>query len=91
MTESHSMPAPASSDARQAAISLIEQRSLVERLARDMRLASGNELPHSFCIVQVQRQLAKGWKTSALDDTTAHLASRQQHPRSVFHSWAMKE
>ncbi|WP_223218004.1 hypothetical protein [Rhizobium wenxiniae] len=90
MTASNSMPrsvAPVEGDADSRALSKSE---LIDRLATEMRVKSGGELPLSFCIAQVKRQLAglQPGSTSA-DDKPAIPVNPPAG--SVFHSWAMRD
>lgn len=89
MTTSNSMPrsvAPVEGDANRT----LSKSELIDRLAMEMRAKSGGELPLSFCIAQVKRQLA-GFKpdASASDENPS---MRVNPPAgSVFQSWAIRD
>ncbi|MND40168.1 hypothetical protein D3C80_309020 [compost metagenome] len=90
MTTSNSMPrsvAPVEGDANSKTPSKSE---LIDRLATEMRVKSGGELPLSFCIAQVKRQLA-GFKpdASATDETPSMPVNPPAG--SVFQSWAIRD
>jgi hypothetical protein len=87
------MPSHLASPAGDADPKLLQQSELIDRLATEMRVASGGELPHSFCVAQVKRQLeGKSSETSAANDKARPSAkSAEAGGRSVFHSWAMPE
>ncbi|MBW6423031.1 hypothetical protein KX729_16355 [Rhizobium sp. XQZ8] len=88
MIASTSMPAP-EAPARQDPPRLLNSPELIERLATEMRARSGGELPHSFCVEQVKRQLAgKSVETGAANAPQMPLRPEQ---RSVFHAWAFSE
>ncbi|MFB9952269.1 hypothetical protein ACFFP0_25790 [Rhizobium puerariae] len=89
MTAPNSMPMPDVSPVRDMSRSL-NTPELIDRLATEMRVRSGGELPHSFCVEQVKRQLAgKAAETSAANDEPARLKTPEQ--TSVFNAWAMPE
>ncbi|GGF85845.1 hypothetical protein GCM10010924_11810 [Rhizobium wenxiniae] len=90
MTASNSMPrsvAPVEGDANSKAPSKSE---LIDRLATEMRVKSGGELPLSYCIAQVKRQLAS-FKPDA--SATHENPSMPVNPPagSVFQSWAIRD
>lgn len=93
MSESKSMPSPAALPPKDDPSRAIEKAELIDRLAREMRVASGGELPHSFCVEQVKRKLAgKSAETAAANSVAALSAKKAQAGGgSVFHSWAMPE
>ncbi len=92
MTLSKSMPSPAPQSAAEDQSRLIDKDELIERMATEMRVGSGGELPHSFCVEQVRRQLAgKQAEASAANDTTAQPTRKAQGGGSVFHAWALPE
>ena len=93
MMESRTTPSPAVSGGNDARHSWVVDRTiLIERLATEMRLGSGNELPHSFCVAQIKRQLSKkDGGTGPTYDTPATSGTRGTSGSSVFHSWAMRE
>ncbi len=87
MTTPNSMP---TSDASSNASRLIETPETIDRLATEMRARSGGELPHSFYVEQVRRQLAgKTVEATAANDEPAQ-DKRDDQP-SVFHAWAMPD
>ncbi len=88
MTASKSMPRPVADGDTNSKI--LEKSELIDRLATEMRTKSGGELPLSFCIAQVRRQLAGIQpETSAANDKAAMPVNTTVG--SVFHSWAMRE
>jgi hypothetical protein len=93
MTESKSMPSPAKLPPKDVQSRLFDTTALVERLASEMRANSGGELPHSFCVEQVKRQLAgKQAETGAANDPAfPSVKTAQAGGRSVFHAWAMPD
>lgn len=93
MTASKSMPSPATPPMSDMDMKAPDQSELVDRLATEMRVKSGGELPHSFCVEQVKRQLAgkaAGQPSSGSQNIppAAQTASRNG---SVFHSWALPD
>ncbi|TWF54586.1 hypothetical protein [Neorhizobium alkalisoli] len=69
----------------------INTPEMIDRLANELRVKSGGELPHAFCVEQVKKQLAgKATETAAANDETAHQKPQDQKA-SVFHSWAISE
>jgi hypothetical protein len=93
MSESKSMPSPAAVPPKDDSNRPIDKAELIERMAREMRVASGGELPHSFCVEQVKRKLAGKTAETAAASSAAALSAKtaQAGGRSVFHSWAMPE
>ena len=90
MTASKSMPLAAGSVEGDAGSKILEKSELIDRLATEMRVKSGGELPLSFCIAQVKRQLTgKQSEPSSGDDKT--VPPPAPHIASVFHSWAMRD
>ena len=86
--ESRTFASPAASGGHDARFPQVVDRTiLIERLATEMRLGSGNELPHSFCVAHIKRQLGKKDAHASLSQDLAHKTSGN----SVFHSWAMRE
>ncbi len=59
----------------------------VERMAWEMRARSGGELPYSFCVEQVKRQLAG--KAAPYDEPV--FGKPPMMPASVFHAWALRD
>ncbi|MCC2610689.1 hypothetical protein [Neorhizobium petrolearium] len=89
MTTPNSMPIPDMSIARDMSRPL-DTPEMIDRLATEMRVKSGGELPQSFCIEQVKRQLSgKFPKASAANDEPAQMKPAEQP--SVFHAWALSE
>lgn len=69
----------------------IDTSEMIDRLANELRVKSGGELPHAFCVEQVKKQLAgKATETAAANDEQAH-QKLQDQKTSVFHSWAISE
>lgn len=93
MSESKSMPSPAALPPKDDPNHPTDKAQLIERMAREMRTASGGELPHSFCVEQVKRKLAGKTAETAAANTAAAFSAKtaQTGGRSVFHSWAMPE
>jgi hypothetical protein len=94
MTRTESIPSPAPLPTTDApAARPMEKSELIERMATEMRVASGGELPLSFCIAQVKRQLAgKQAEASAANDSVASTEKKAKAGRgSVFHSWALPD
>lgn len=89
MPTSNSMPRPVAIEGDAGSIAS-SKSELIDRLATEMRVKSGGELPLSFCIAQVKQQLA-GLKpdASAAHGTTP--VPVNPPASSVFHSWAMRE
>jgi hypothetical protein len=72
---------------------LIETPEMIDRMAAELRARSDTDLPHSFYVEQVRRQLAGEARTrsaAANDDGSIAARSGQAHP-SVFHAWALSE
>ncbi|MCQ1575061.1 hypothetical protein NFO65_30605 [Neorhizobium galegae] len=68
----------------------LDTADMIDRLATEMRARTGGELPHSFYVDQVRRQLAgKSVAMSAANDEAAREKSQEQ--ASVFHAWALSE
>ncbi|MCQ1765759.1 hypothetical protein NOJ28_09475 [Neorhizobium galegae] len=68
----------------------LDTADIIDRLATEMRARTGGELPHSFYVDQVRRQLAgKSVAMSAANDETAR--NKDQEQASVFHAWALSE
>ncbi|MEQ1405140.1 hypothetical protein ABK249_09375 [Neorhizobium sp. Rsf11] len=89
MTTPNSMPIPDVSIAKDMSRPL-DTPEMIDRLATEMRVKSGGELPQSFCIEQVKRQLSgKPAKASAANDEPAQTKPPEQP--SVFHAWALSE
>ena len=66
-----------------------DTQELIDRLATELRAKSDPDLPHTFYVEQVRRQLAgKPVETSAAN---AGPAPAEQDGSSVFRSWAMPE
>ncbi|EUB96955.1 hypothetical protein PMI07_001289 [Rhizobium sp. CF080] len=84
----NSMPMPDASENKDArSLDTIE---MIDRLATELRARTGGELPHSFYVDQVTRQLAgKSVATSAANDEPARERGKEQ--ASVFHAWALSE
>lgn len=72
---------------------LIETPEMIDRMAAELRARSDTDLPHSFYVEQVRRQLAGEARTTsaaANDAGTADQRAGQAHP-SVFHAWALSD
>jgi hypothetical protein len=94
MTASKSMPSPIASPPGGVDAKILQQSELVDRLATEMRVASGGELPHAFCVAQVKRQLeGKSSEKSAANDKSASppKAAAATGDGSVFHAWAHRD
>ncbi len=89
MTPSNSMPRPAATEGDADSIAS-NKSELIDRLATEMRVKSGGELPLSFCIAQVKHQLA-GLKPEASAAHGNPPVPVNPPAGSVFHSWAMRE
>ncbi len=88
MIASTSMPMP-DVPVRTDAPRLLNTPEMIERLATEMRVRSGGELPHLFCVEQVKRQLAgKSIETGAAN---APQIPPKPEQASVFHAWALSE
>ncbi len=94
MVTSRSVPVPAASGPTGPdKTRLIETPEMIDRMAAELRARSDTDLPHSFYVEQVRRQLAgEARQTSAAanDDTSVAVRGGQAHP-SVFHAWALSE
>jgi hypothetical protein len=90
MTASNSMPRPVAPIEGDADSRTPSKSELIDRLATEMRVRSGGELPLSFCIAQVTRQL-DGLQpgASAAADTPSMPVTTPAS--SVFHAWAIRE
>ncbi|MGK9053814.1 hypothetical protein QTA58_17360 [Neorhizobium sp. CSC1952] len=89
MTASNSVPIPHASQSKGAPRPL-DTPGMIDRLATEMRQRSGGELPHSFCVEQVKRQLAgEPVQTAAANDEPAQ--KKPADEASVFHAWALSE
>ncbi|MGK6312458.1 hypothetical protein [Neorhizobium sp. DT-125] len=89
MTASNSVPMPDVSDSK-GTRRFLGTPEMIDRLATEMRARSGGELPHSFCVEQVKRQLSgKPAETAAANDGPVQRKPPEQP--SVFHAWALSE
>lgn len=88
MTTSKSMPRPVANGDVEA--KTLDQSELIDRMATEMRVKSGGELPLSFCIAQVKRQLA-GIQPEASAATNPAVIPAASPAASVFHAWAIRE
>ncbi|WP_117193651.1 hypothetical protein [Rhizobium terrae] len=89
MIASNSVPKPDVPTTRDTLRSL-DTPEMLDRLATEMRARTAGELPHSFYVEQVKRQLAgKQVHTSAANDEPARMRVVEQP--SVFHAWALSE
>jgi hypothetical protein len=67
----------------------LDAPELIDRLATEMRARSAGELPHSFYVEQVRRQLAgKNVQVTAANDEPAQKNAQET---SVFYAWALSE
>lgn len=91
MSDQKSMPSPAAMPPRDDQPRLLDKAELIARLAHEMRVASGGELPLSFCVAQVKRKLAGKHAETAAANGTAALSAKPEKAGggSVFHSWAL--
>jgi hypothetical protein len=86
MSASHNLPLPGKSGTPRP----LDTAEMIDRLATELRVKSGGELPHAFCVEQVKKQLAgQVAETSAANDEQAQKKPGEQ--KSVFHSWAISE
>jgi hypothetical protein len=85
MVTSKSVPVPPK--AEQARI--INTPEMIDRMASDLRARSDADLPHSFYVEQIRRQLAG---QAAANDDAMQQGKRpgEAHP-SVFHAWALSD
>jgi len=89
MIASNSMPVP-DVPVRPDSPRLLNTPEMIERLAMEMRARSGGELPHSFCVEQVKRQLA-GEPVETGAANAPQMPAKASEQSSVFHSWAISE
>ncbi|MCJ9671184.1 hypothetical protein MOV61_13560 [Neorhizobium sp. BETTINA12A] len=88
MMAPNSMPMPEASKDRDSRS--LDTAEMIDRLATEMRARTGGELPHSFYVDQVRRQLAgKSVAMSAANTETAREKGKEE--ASVFHAWAFSE
>lgn len=67
----------------------LKRLALIDRLAIEMRARSAGELPHSFYVEQVKRQIAgRSIQISSANHESAPEIVQQP---SVFHAWALSE
>lgn len=90
MTASNSMPRSVAPIEGDAVSSTPSKSELIDRLATEMRVKSGGELPLSFCIAQVTRQL-DGFKPDASATYNPASIPAATPASSVFHAWAIRE
>ena len=90
MVTSNSVPVPPKAD--QARI--INTTDMIDRKARDLRARSDADLPHSFYVEQIRRQLAgQALAEQAAANSGDPMRTRragEAHP-SVFHAWALSD
>ncbi|WP_046632949.1 hypothetical protein [Neorhizobium galegae] len=88
MMAPNSMPMPDASEDKDARS--LDTAEMIDRLATEMRARTGGELPHSFYVDQVRRQLTgRSVALSAANDEAARVKGQEQ--ASVFHAWALSE
>lgn len=90
MTTSNSMPRPVAPVDGDADSRLLGKSELIDRLATEMRVKSGGELPLSFCIDQVKRQLT-GMQPEASIANDRPSIPVNPSAGSVFQSWAIRD
>ncbi|MDO1582306.1 hypothetical protein [Rhizobium oryzicola] len=61
---------------------------MIDRMAAELRARSDTDLPHSFYVEQIRKQLSGEMKRGAND---ANLSQPGQAHPSVFHAWALSE
>ncbi|MBO3761036.1 hypothetical protein [Ciceribacter sp. L1K22] len=83
-----SSPVPVVDPASERALDAPE---LIERMAAELRTASGSELPLEYFIDQVKRGLAGQETNDSRPQTTETRRAAAGTSPSVFHSWAMPE
>ncbi|MCO5730432.1 hypothetical protein [Rhizobium sp. SSA_523] len=90
MVTSQGVPVQSATDRER----LIETPEMIDRMAAELRARSDTDLPHSFYVQQIRRQLAgearAGERTAANDSGKGANRTGQLHP-SVFHAWALSE
>ncbi|WP_137130341.1 hypothetical protein [Rhizobium sp. FY34] len=89
MVISNSVPVPPNADPAR----IIESPELIDRMAAELRARSDTDLPHSFYVEQIRRQLAGqaiAAQAVANDDPMQTKRAGQAHP-SVFHAWALSD
>jgi hypothetical protein len=75
----------------------IDTPEMIDRMAADLRARSDTDLPHSFYVALVRRQLAGRSAANTQSDTKADKTHGPASTRpgqahaSVFHSWAFSE
>ncbi|MBP2548854.1 DNA-binding beta-propeller fold protein YncE [Neorhizobium galegae] len=88
MPTSHSVAVPREADQARP----LDTPEMINRMAADLRARSDTDLPLSFYVAQVRRQLtgrtpANSQPERAVPETTR---AGEAHP-SVFHSWAFSD
>ena len=87
MVQSNSLP-----KSPQDASHSLDTPELIDRLAAEMRVSSGTDLPHAYYVAQVKLKLA-GNKTTAdkpaNDATLKAKPGSAEHPSAIFHAWAL--
>lgn len=91
MTMSNSVPKPNIPDTTEKR-RILATPEMIDRLATEMRARTGGELPHSFYVEQVKRQLGDRLvETIAANDEPKQAKPKEDDPCSVFHAWALPE
>lgn len=85
MVTSRSVAVPA--DADKATLPVTPE--MIDRMAAELRARSDTDLPHTFYVAQVRRQLTA--QASQRNSTPPAPAMTSKVQPSVFHAWAMPE
>lgn len=85
MVTSRSVAVPAGADKAQ----LNATPEMIDRMAAELRARSDTDLPHTFYVAQVRRQLIAQASQRNSGPPAAAISSKVQP--SVFHAWAMPE
>ncbi|OHV84347.1 hypothetical protein [Rhizobium sp. LCM 4573] len=84
-------PVPNLSESR-TGIPALANPETIDRLATEMRARSGSELPYSFCVEQVKRQLSVRMAGApAANDSRPPAAGDDDRTAAVFRAWALSE
>jgi hypothetical protein len=91
MTIANNKPVPSVSENKDRN-RLRDLPEMIDRLAREMRARSGGELPHSFCVEQVKRQLSgQSPGPIAANDTKPPAQAEDGRTAAIFRCWALSE
>jgi hypothetical protein len=84
-------PVPNLSESR-TGIPALANPETIDRLANEMRARSGSELPYSFCVEQVKRQLSLRMAgATAANDSRPPVVADEDRAAAVFRAWALSE